>query len=845
MPWWWLRNLSITAKLTVIVGTLTTAVVAVLAFAVFAAYVNAGVRAYVGGEGRYSNGQRDAVFFLTRYAHAHDEKDYRKYQQAIAIPLGDRRARIELQKPSFDYGAVAQAFIAGGSAPEDVPNLISVFRWFHDISYLAHAIQLWTEGDALIVELARCGSELHDALVAGKLDRVREAQLLNRIEQINATATPLEHEFSVVLGESARQTWSVLEAALLLLSATLLSAGLVLALRISHQLRTSILDLRAGAIRAAKGDLSHPVAVRSSDELGALTRVLNHMIAQRRQHEASLHEARELAQLTLSSIGDGVIRTDDRGVITFCNQAAAKLLGTEPAFPLRKVFGELIHLFDDDGRAIADPVAAVLRAGVAPRVSLLNTVRTLQGKHLPVTDSVAPVRDQSGAVIGAVFVFQDVSDARQMTEKLAFQARHDQLTGLPNRFAFEEALQACLAGAAGGGQVNFLLYIDLDHFKIVNDTCGHAAGDKLLREVSALLRSRLRPSDYLARIGGDEFAVLLYGSSAAASNRVAQNLIQSVNDYHLYYEGRSFKAGLSVGVTQIDSGNHDGSAVMAQADTACYAAKDLGRGRYQVYSADDAQIMHARRNMDWSQRIEHALEANRFVVYLQPIVDGDRATVGFEALIRMQGDDGRIIEPDAFLSAAKRMGLMVRIDQWMAREVLELIHRRKIGPNPQDRFYISINLSAKSAGEAAFVDWMLALIDQYSIGKELLRFEITETEQLQATETESRLVTELRLRGFKVWLDDFGLGYNSFELLKRLTVDGLKIDRSFTGDLLRDPVDRALVEAIVSIGKAMNLELLAEGVEDEQAFRELAGMGIHYFQGHLFDKAGTVALALG
>ncbi len=596
--------------------------------------------------------------------------------------------------------------------------------------------------------------------------------------------------------------------------------------------------------RPSRTVLCNGQAIRTpaGEKLGAV--VAMHDITERKRYEASLHEARELAQLTLSSIGDGVIRTDSRGVITFCNQAAAKLLETEPEYPLQKVFGDLIRLFDEGGQPIADPVARVLQSGAGLRLNLSSSVGTLGGKYLPIADSVAPVRDQSGTVIGAVFVFQDVSDTRQMTDKLAFQARHDQLTALPNRFAFEEVLQECLAATVNRRDIHFLLYIDLDHFKIVNDTCGHAAGDKLLREVSALLRSRLRPSDYLARLGGDEFAVLLYNSSTAAAIRVAENLIQAITDYHLVFDGRSFRAGLSVGISEINDGNCDHSAVMAQADTACYAAKDLGRGRYQVYNVDDAQIMLTRRNMDWAQRIEHALDEHRFEVYLQKIVDRERAMVGFEALIRMQDDEGRVIGPDAFLPAAKRMGLMVRIDQWMAREVLELVHRRRIEPNPGDKFYISINLSAKSAGDPAFVDWMVALIDQYSIGKELLRFEITETEQLQATETESRLVTELRRRGFKVWLDDFGMGYNSFDLLKRLAVDGLKIDRSFTSDLMHDPVDRALVEAIVSIGKAMNLELLAEGVEDETAFRELAGMGIHYFQGHLFDKAEAMARAI-
>ena len=522
-------------------------------------------------------------------------------------------------------------------------------------------------------------------------------------------------------------------------------------------------------------------------------------------------------------------------MISFCNQAAAKLLETDTDYPVGKVFAELIQLFDDDGgKPIDDPITHVLQTGKTLRLNMFSSVRTVLGKHQPIADSVAPVRDSGGMIIGAVFVFQDVRDARQMTEKLSYQARHDQMTGLPNRIGFEEALRQAIATAVDHNEVHYLLYMDLDHFKVVNDTCGHAAGDKLLKDVSALLRARLRPTDLLARLGGDEFAVILKSATAAAATRVADNLIVAVKDYQLIYEGRTFKIGLSVGAAEINSLNIDASMIMAQADTACYAAKTSGRGRCQVYQAEDAEIQQAQRSLDWAQRIESALDQRRFEVYLQRIVDHERKEIGFETLIRMRGEEGQLIPPEAFIPAAKRMGWLTRIDQWMVREVMELARRRS---EAGDGGSLSINLSAKSVGDPVFVDWILSILDGARLDSRLLRFEITETEQLEATTTSTRLIGELRARGFKVWLDDFGVGYNSFDLLKRLPVDGLKIDISFTRDLLQDPVDRVMVEAIVSIGKAMKLELLAEGVENEETLEALAAMGVRYFQGHLFHKA--------
>lgn len=966
----WLRNLPITYKLALIVLAQVAVSAALLGIALFCLDISNGVRAYVAGEGLYSKGQKDAVYYLTRYAHSQSPEDHQKYLEAVAVPLGDHLARVELQKPVFDYAIAAQGFIQGGNAPGDVPHLIDLFRWFHGVSYFRRAIVLWTRADRLIAELVACGEELHEAVRAQTLtDELRE-DVLARIEKINALVTPVEQQFSVELGEGARLVRNTLLIVVLLSALLLLGGGLLVSWRISRELRTSILSLHRAAAMFTQGNLDYRSEVRSNDEVGRLSRAFNDMtarrklteealrtatelrdkvmesvtnaiyvldlegrftlvnrrtcemtgyaadelighsfvpmippehrdavvaafsgvaeggpavvsyetpllrkdgtrvliaftsaplftegrvagvvgsaedITERRRYEASLHEAKELAQVTLSSIGDGVIRTDAQGIITFCNQAAAKLLETDTEYPVGQRFSDLVHLFDDDGgRPLADPIAQVLASGETMRLNMFSSVRTIQGRQQPISDSVAPVRDAHGAVIGAVFVFQDVRDARQMTEKLSYQARHDQLTGLPNRLAFEERLQQALLTAQTAGAVHYLMFMDLDHFKVVNDTCGHAAGDKLLREVSALLRSRLRPADYLARLGGDEFAVVLDNATPAAANRVAENLIAAIQDYHLVSEGRTFKIGLSVGIAEINTLTSSASMVMAQADTACYAAKTSGRGRYQVYQADDLEIQQAERSLDWAQRIESALHDNRFEVHLQRIVGREREPLGYEALIRMRGEQGQTIPPEAFISAAKRMGWLTRIDQWMVREALELAHRRSVAGLSG---YLSINLSAKSVGDPVFVDWMLPVVDGYRLGKELLRFEITETEQLEANSTEFRLISELRERGFQVWLDDFGMGYNSFDLLKRVRVDGLKIDISFTRDLLKDPVDRVMVEAIVSIGRAMSLQLLAEGVEDEETYSELKALGVQLFQGHLFHRAeasSRVALA--
>ena len=550
-----------------------------------------------------------------------------------------------------------------------------------------------------------------------------------------------------------------------------------------------------------------------------------------------LEESERRFRLTLSNAPIGLAVVSLEGRFLIVNRALWTMLGYSETELLAKTFQDITH--PDD---LAEDLGHVIDLIEGKRDSYRMVKRYIhkQGQIINIQLDVTIQRSEDGIPIHFVSQIQDISEALRLQAKLSYQAGHDQLTDLPNRLAFDETLQKHCAEAKQSDQSSYLLYLDLDHFKIINDTCGHAAGDKLLCEVATVLKCILRSGDYLARLGGDEFGIILMNLDAKTATLIAQKLIAAVDDYQLTYSNQTFKVSLSIGIAPTNHSVGDYSVVLAKADTACYAAKDSGRGRVQMYEADDLEILQAEKTLSWAQRIQQAFEGNKFEIYLQSIMSRDKELVGFEALIRMHDTDNSIILPNDFLPSAQRMSWMTRIDQWVVTEVLKMISARK---HP-DMTYISVNLSAKSVSDQTFVNWLLGELDTHWTPNEALRFEITETEFLQTSQVVIYFFSELRRRGYRVSLDDFGSGYNSFNLLKRLQVDGIKIDSSFTRDLMRDPVDRALIEAIASIGQSMNIEVTAEGVEDEQTYRILHKMGIGAFQGHLFHRAEPAGRAV-
>jgi diguanylate cyclase (GGDEF)-like protein len=380
----------------------------------------------------------------------------------------------------------------------------------------------------------------------------------------------------------------------------------------------------------------------------------------------------------------------------------------------------------------------------------------------------------------------------------------------------------------------FMMFLDLDHFKVINDTCGHSVGDRLLAEMAKLLRAHLRPEDFIARLGGDDFAIVLCGVDESIALRIGEKLIAAVEGYRFVHQDAVFAVGLSIGLVQLGEASHNVSELLAHADMACYAAKNSGRGRIHRYHTNDTQIVQARRTMDWAQRIRRALEDNRFRLYLQQVVDGNGCPEGYESLIRLEDELGNIIAPGDFLPAAKRLGLMTSIDRWVCQRVIMML--AAVMP---PRGYISVNLVPSSISDPQFTGWLLAELRSRPSLSGRLRFEITETEQLQVGEAELQFFAALRDLGFGLYLDDFGSGYNSFELLKRLPVDGIKLDRGVVRDYLTDPVDQALVQAAVSIARNMQLKLIAEGIENESILEALKAIGVCCFQGYLFHVPGA------
>lgn len=567
-------------------------------------------------------------------------------------------------------------------------------------------------------------------------------------------------------------------------------------------------------------------------------------ITQRKRDQDSLFEANELAQVTLGAIGEGILRCDAEALITFCNPAAAKLLGVEAKAVEGKAFADVVQLFDStEERRLEDPVARVLADGLPRRVPVFTRLRGGDDRMVPVADSVSPMRDREGRVIGAVFIFQDMSEIQRINAQLTHQADHDALTGLPNRRRFETLLGDAWRRARRGRWSGFVMYLDLDHFKAVNDTGGHAIGDRVLREIAEAMAGSLRGDDILARLGGDEFAAIVESATPEEAEVLADRMINALESYELVADGRGFTVGLSIGLASIDIAVGDPAEILARADQALYVAKETGRHRWHRFAPGDADIGRNMSTLDMAQRLRRAMDSGDLALHLQAIVNGEGAVAGYEALVRLRDERGRLHAPATFLPAAKRLGLLSRVDESVAASAVRLIREGvESGTWIAGRF-ISVNVSATSLGDPGFAKRLGRMLADARLPAGSLRFEVTETDRIDG-DAALDLIRTLRRFGHEVWLDDFGTGYNSFDLLKSLRVDGVKIDRDFSRDIDNDPVGHSLIRAVMEVARAMKLGVVAEGVEDEGALDRLRDLGVEYFQGHHFQQAADASAVL-
>jgi len=559
-------------------------------------------------------------------------------------------------------------------------------------------------------------------------------------------------------------------------------------------------------------------------------------ISERKRAAEALFEQKERAQVTLAAIGDGVVTTDTQGHVQYMNVIAEQLCGVKIGNGLGKRLAEVMNLVDGVSRApITDPVEHCMES----QESLHLTEHTLLISHghdsqYSVEVIISPIKDRADQILGIVLVLHDVTELHGMARQLSYQASHDPLTGLINRREFEVHLEEALQRTRRIGQEHAMCYLDLDQFKVVNDTCGHIAGDQLLKQVARILGTCLRDTDCLARLGGDEFGVLLGSCPLPQAQLVAEKLRKTVNEYRFSWEDKIFDIGVSIGLVPIAVESNTLTEIMSAADSACYVAKDSGRNCVYTFMQDDSALAQHHGQMQWVQRLQRALDNNSFALYYQPIqaLNACVAEKGHaELLIRLLDDEQRVVMPNEFLASAERYHLMPQIDRWVIQRAFA--HLMQDLDDYQQRFSLfAINLSGQSLGDESFLNFVLEQFRSTAVPYSLICFEITETAVIGNITHAREFIQELRRRGCQFSLDDFGSGLSSFSYLKSLPVDYLKIDGNFVRGILSDDDDYNMVVSINQIGHVMGIRTIAEFVESERIMQTARKIGVDFVQGY-------------
>ena len=565
--------------------------------------------------------------------------------------------------------------------------------------------------------------------------------------------------------------------------------------------------------------------------LGVLITFL--VIHRTRQIEGALFEAKEEAEVTLHAIGDAVITTDAQGRVVYLNPVAEHLTGWGCADAVGKEISQVYCVKEElTGNNVNHPAYQGKVDGQVMGLHQHYMLNSRDELEYMVKDTTSPLFKNNGDKFGVVIVSRDVTHERNLAHQLSWQARHDSLTGLANRREFEQLLSALLANNDPQRSKHALLYLDLDQFKLVNDTCGHVAGDELLKQIVVLLKSNIREADLLARLGGDEFGLILEACPLPKAERIATQLVESVRDFRFVWKGKVFSLGVSIGLAMIDEACRDPEAILSAADAACFIAKDKGRNRVWIHHLDDEDVAQRHGEMEWASKINAALENDRFLLYyqkVQPLTQNDGSNY-YEFLLRMVNESGEIVAPMAFIPAAERFGTMATIDRWVIQRVLGWLNK-KTGKIRNNDVY-SINLSGQSLCDDGFLQFCINELDQSRIDPKQICFEITETAAISNWSHANQFVSALKSRGCQFALDDFGSGMSSFAYLKNLSVDYIKIDGAFVSDMLSDPVDQVMVTAINQIGQVMGIKTIAEFVENEDILNLLKTIQVDFAQGY-------------
>lgn len=564
----------------------------------------------------------------------------------------------------------------------------------------------------------------------------------------------------------------------------------------------------------------------------------------------ALQQEKERAQVTLGSIGDGVITTDLAGNIEYMNTVAEQSTGWKLEDARGKEILKVFHIVDEKTlQQPPEPGAMCLQKGKSITMAgHLLLIHRFRNQRLSIELNASPIRDSRSDITGVVLVFHDVTALRGLARKMSYQATHDSLTGLLNRREFENRLNLAIERTRKKGGRYALCYLDLDNFKVVNDTSGHIAGDELLKQLTIRLRMELRDADIFARLGGDEFGILLENYTIAGAQQTAEAVRHVVESFRFVWNNTFFRIGVSIGLVPITDCSGTLTETLSAADSACYVAKENGRNRIHVYEPDDEAIAERHGQMQWVQRIQNVLEENRFRLFFQPIAKlrrepGEPNKTHGEVLVRMLDEENKLVGPGAFIPAAERYLLMPAIDRWVVSNTFRILML--------DKHHVEntvstccINLSGQSLSDERFMDFLMNEIRESGVSPNILCFEITETAVIANLSNASRFISTFREIGCRFALDDFGVGLSSFGYLKNLPVDYLKLDGCFVQNMVTDNIDRAMVEAINQIGHTMNIRTIAEFVESEETLEAVREIGVDYAQGYVISKPVPIEIGL-
>jgi diguanylate cyclase (GGDEF)-like protein/PAS domain S-box-containing protein len=737
-----------------------------------------GVRAYVSGESLWSKSQKDAVHWLHRYAATSEPKALAAYRAAIAVPLGDRIAREELEKVHPDEAVARAGFLQGRNHPDDVDEMIWLFRDFQWVGYFERALAIWRQGDVEIARLVAAGDRLDQAVQRAALPE-EMAPIVADIDAVNARVTPLEDRFSYTLGEAAR--WARGLALLFIVG-----AAMVLFL------------------------------------LGALiVRQLYGRVASSEERYRSVTE----------TATDGILAIDQRGRVLFGNAAAARIFGyPEPWIAGRSVL-ELVPM------RLREQAAALLRgtlftdprgAGTAHRVYGLHA----DGREIPLEVSLGESLDHGRRVVTGVI--RDITLRLQAENEIERLAYEDPLTRLPNRALFHDRLRQALAHARREAEPLSLMFLDLDEFKMINDSLGHTFGDGVLSEIGRRLVGVLRAEDTAARLGGDEFIVLLPRSGdVAAVEQVARKILESVRGPIELQEETVFVTG-SIGISRYPEDGGDSETLLRNADIAMYRAKEQGGSTFELFTTQmDEQLSH---RYALQRALHVALERNEFSLHYQPIWrTRDERIVGLEALLRWNHPERGELAPADFIPIAESSPVMLPLGEWVLSSACAQLRAWLDEGLPIE--WVSVNLSARQCQQASLPDTVARILEEQRLPPGRIRLELTETSATKTFETSFQTLASLRAMGVRILMDDFGTGHASIGALRTLPVDALKIDRHLIERLDVSRADTAMVRAIIEMAHGLGLSVVAEGVAQPSQLEFLRRHGCDEFQGFLLSRA--------